>query len=81
MRAKGCQEGEKKFSSKIFGYEFDKFPRKLKSSWEIEIYEEIKLRRDSTFQEVRMRSKKRTCKKTKVDSFKFSGNLLSLKEA
>jgi hypothetical protein len=36
----------------MFGSEFDKFPGKAISSWENEIFEETKLRRDSTFPEV-----------------------------
>jgi hypothetical protein len=51
MRVEERQEGEKGFFSRIFGSEFDEFPRKARSAWEIEIFGEIKLRRGSTFQE------------------------------
>jgi hypothetical protein len=65
MRTEECQEGGKEFFSRIFGSEFDEFPGKARSAWEIEIFEEIKLRRGSTFQEVRTRSKKQTRRKDK----------------
>jgi hypothetical protein len=81
MRAKEHQEGEKEFFSRIFGSEFDEFLGKERSVWEIEIFEEIKLMRGSTFQEVRTRSKKQTRWKMKANSFKFFINILSLKEA
>jgi hypothetical protein len=49
MRSKEFQEGEKQFFSRTFRSEFDKFPRKERSAWEIEIFGEIKLRRRNTF--------------------------------
>jgi hypothetical protein len=65
MRTKERQEDKKGLFSRIFGSEFDEFPRKERSAWEIEIFGEIKLRRSSTFQEARMRSNKWTCRKDK----------------
>jgi hypothetical protein len=65
MRVEEHQEGEKGFFSRIFGSDFEKFPRKARSSWEIEIFGEIKLRRSSTFPKVRTRSKKWTHRKDK----------------
>jgi hypothetical protein len=52
MREEECQEGDKGFSSRIFGSEFDEFPIKERSAQEIEIFREIKLRSSITFQEV-----------------------------
>jgi hypothetical protein len=49
-RTKERQDSRKGFFSRIFGSEVDDFLRKARSAWEIEIFEEIKLRRDSNFQ-------------------------------
>jgi hypothetical protein len=65
MREEEHREGEKGFFSRIFGSEFDKFLRKERSAWEIEIFRQIKLRRGSNFQEARMISKKWTPRKDK----------------
>jgi hypothetical protein len=68
MREKERQEGEKGFFSRTFRSEFDKFPRKERSFWEIKIFGEIKLRRSNTFQEVRTISKKSNHMKDKGES-------------
>ena len=52
MREEERQEGKKGLFSIIFGSEFDEFPRKERSDWDIKIFGEINLRRGSTFQEV-----------------------------
>jgi hypothetical protein len=65
MRVKDCQEGEKGLFSRIFRSEFDEFPIKARSAWEIEIFGEIKLRRSNTFQEEQTRSMKWTHHKDK----------------
>jgi hypothetical protein len=62
---KGTPRGREKFFSRIFGSEFDEFLGKARSVWEIKIFEEIKLRRGITFQEVRTRSKNQTHGKDK----------------
>jgi hypothetical protein len=33
VRIEECQEGEKEFFSRIFGFEFDEFPGKARSAW------------------------------------------------
>jgi hypothetical protein len=56
-------------------------PRNARSAWEIKIFKEIKLRRDSAFQKCRRGPRDRLVGGAKVETFEHLENILSRKKS